>query len=146
MNLLKLEDLMAAWEKDATINETEPAKELLRIPNFHSKYTQQLVLHSLAVKLKANAYFSMRKLKTDYYSGRLDQAELNKLGWEPFRFVLKNDISLYLDADADLQNLKNKMATHEEAKALCEMIVKELNSRTYQLRSYMDWQKFLAGN
>ena len=142
---MTLEDLFKSWEADAPINDTEPAKELLRIPNLHQKYTRQLVLHNLTIKAQFNTFHTLRKIKTDYYSGRLDQAELTRLGWEPFRFVLKNDISLYLDADTDLQFVRNKISVHEEAKNLCEMIVKELNSRTYQLRSYMDWQKFVSG-
>lgn len=143
--LLKLEELIASWEKDSMIDDTEPAKELLRVPNLHAKYSQQLVMHNLALKAKNANYYRLRKTKTDYYAGRLSREELAKLGWEPFQFVLKNDMLTYMDADEDLLKIKASMAVHEEASKFCEMIVRELNSRTYQLRAYIDWQKFIGG-
>ena len=145
MNILKLEDLITAWEKDSTINDTEPATELLRVPNLHAKYSQQLVLHNLALKAKTAKYYQLKKLKVDYYAGRLTSEELQKRGWEQFQFVLKEDRQVYIDADEDLLKIKSQMAIHEEASKLAEMIVRELNSRTYQLRSYIDWQKFIQG-
>lgn len=145
MEALTLTKLIQEWEKDAPINETEPAKELLRVPNLHAKYTQQLVLHNFALKAKTANFFRLRKTKIDYYSGRMTNEELRKFGWEQFQFVLKNDIQTYIDADEDLQKIKASMAGHEEASKLAEMIVRELNSRTYQLRAYIDWQKFIGG-
>lgn len=145
MGPLKLEDLISAWEKDSPINETEPAKELLRVPNLHAKYAQQVVLHNFALKAKTANYYRMRKLKVDYYAGRMTAEELKRLGWEQFEFVLKDDRQIYIDADEDLLKIKGQMAQHEEASKLAEMIVRELNARTYQLRAYIDWQKFIGG-
>ena len=142
---MTLQDLISAWEKDAPINDTEPAKELLRIPSLHAKYVQQVVLHNFALKAKSANFYRMRKLKNDYYMGRMSQEELKKLGWEPFQFVLKQDITNYMDADEDLIKIKGQMASHEEASKLAEMIVRELNARTYQLRSYIEWQRFIGG-
>lgn len=142
---MKLEDLISAWEKDAPIDDTEPAKELLRVPNLHAKYAQQLVLHNFALKAKSANFYRMRKLKADYYGGRFTAEDYKKYGWEPFQFVLKQDITNYMDADEDLIKIKGQMAAHEEASKFAEMVVRELNSRTYQLRAYIDWQKFIGG-
>ena len=80
-----------------------------------------------------------------YYNGKLDQDELDKLGWEPFRFTLKSDIQVYLDGDDDLVKLKRKKTYHEEAAKFCEYVMKELNNRTWQLKEYMGWEKFIQG-
>ena len=87
----------------------------------------------------------MKKLKWMYFTGKLDQEELDKLGWEPFRFTLKSDINVYLDGDDDLNKLKRKKSYHEETAKFCENVMKELNSRTYQLKAYMDWERFIQG-
>ena len=58
---------------------------------------------------------------------------------------LKSDITVYLDGDDDLTKLKRKKAYHEESAKFCENVMKELQSRTYQLRAYMDWEKFVQG-
>jgi hypothetical protein len=141
----KIDEIVELWEKDSVIDSTEPGREILRIPILHSKYTKFLTNHSLASKQCTFEYAKMKKVKIDYYSGRLDKEDLDKYGWEPFRFVLKSDINIYIEGDIDLQKILAKKVFHDNAVELCTMIVKELNARTYQLRSYMDWEKFIAG-
>jgi hypothetical protein len=140
-----LEAIMEQWEKDSDVDTTEPGKEILRIPLLHNKYNKYLSLHNLSAKRAGLEFDKIKKLKWMYYTGKLDQDELDKLGWEPFRFTLKSDISVYLDGDEDLNKLKRKKAYHEEAAKFCEYIMKELQARTYQLRAYMDWEKFIQG-
>jgi hypothetical protein len=140
-----LESIMEQWERDSDVDATEPGKEILRIPLLHNKYNKYLSLHNLSAKRAGLEFDKIKKLKWMYYTGKLDQDELDKLGWEPFRFTLKSDISVYLDGDDDLNKLKRKKAYHEEAAKFCEYIMKELQARTYQLRAYMDWEKFIQG-
>jgi hypothetical protein len=138
-------ELVDMWEKDSVIDQTDPSRELLRIPILHSKYVKQHALHSLAVKQCGYEFSKMKKLKWEYYQGRLDEEELKKLGWEPFRFVLKSDINTYLESDEDLTRLHAKKALHEQAVTACEMIIKEINSRTYQMRAFIDFERFVHG-
>ena len=140
-----LETIIEQWERDSDVDATEPGKEIIRIPLLHNKYNKFLSLHNLSAKKAAIEYDRMKKLKWMYYNGKLDQEELDKLGWEPFRFTLKSDIQVYLDGDDDLNKLKRKKSYHEETAKFCENVMKELNSRTYQLKAYMDWEKFIQG-
>jgi hypothetical protein len=123
-----LEELMQQWEKDSEVDTTEPGKEILRIPLIHNKYNKYLSLHNLAAK-RASLEFD----------------KLKKLGWEPFRFTLKSDMQVYLDGDDDLNKLKRKKAYHEESANFCTNVMKELNNRTWQLKEYMGWEKFIQG-
>lgn len=145
MNAVPLDQIISMWEKDSNVDSTEPSKEILKIPTLHSKYAKILSAHSLSSKQCHIEFARMKKLKYEYYNGKLDADELKKLGWEPFRFLLKSDINLYLDADADLVKITAKIALHEEAMSFCSSVLKELNSRTYQLRAFMDWEKFIQG-
>ena len=140
-----LEDIMKQWEKDSDVDSTEPGKEIIRIPLLHNKYNKYLSLHNLSAKKAAIEYDRIKKLKWMYFTGKLDQEELDKLGWEPFRFTLKSDINVYLDGDDDLNKLKRKKSYHEESAKFCENVMKELQSRTYQLKAYMDWERFIQG-
>jgi Recombination, repair and ssDNA binding protein UvsY len=137
--------IIEMWEKDSVIDQTDPSRELIRIPILHSKYVREHVLHSLASKQCAIELSKMKKLKWEYYQGRLDESELKKYGWEPFRFVLKQDISTYLESDEDLTKLNAKKSLHDQAVTACEMIIKEINSRTYQLRAFIDFERFVHG-
>jgi hypothetical protein len=140
-----LENLITQWERDSVIDQTEPGKEIVRIPLLHNQFNKYMALHNLATKRAILEYDRVKKLKWLYYSGKLDQSDLDKLGWEPFRFTLKSDISVYIDGDDDLIKLKTKKAYHEEAANFCVNVMKELNNRTWQLKEFIGWEKFIQG-
>ena len=141
----KLDDLLTMWANDSNIDRTEPGKALLDIPKLHSKYLNILSFHRLASKDAEFKYNRMKKIKWEYYTGKMDDETLKKRGWEPFPFVLKSDITTYFDADEDLNRYLAQKLLHEEIVEVCSAILKELNSRTYQLRSFIDWEKFIQG-
>jgi hypothetical protein len=140
-----LQDVLKLWESDADIDQTEPGKELLKIPKLHNKYLTILTKHKIAAKKAHFDYMRMRKVKIDYFAGRLDQKELEKYGWEPFQFVLKTDVNTYLEADNDLIKLLEKKVYHEEVVSVIESIMNELKQRTWQLRDFISWEKFIGG-
>lgn len=141
----KLDDLLAMWAKDTEIDRTEPGKALLDIPKLHSKYLNILSNHRLLIRDCEFKYNRMKKIKWEYYTGKLDENDLKKHGWEPFPYVLKSDITTYMEADEDINRYLAQKRLHEEIVEVCNSILKELNSRTYQLRSFIDWEKFIQG-
>ena len=141
----KLDDLLAMWTKDSEIDRTEPGKALLDIPKLHSKYLNILSNHRLLIRDAEFKYNRMKKIKWEYYTGKMDDEALKKHGWEPFPYILKSDITTYLEADEDLNRYLAQKMLHEEIVEVCNSILKELNSRTYQLRSFIDWEKFIQG-
>ena len=110
-----LEQILNLWTKDAEIDQTEPGKELLNIPKLHNKYLTILTQHRMAGKKAHFDYLRMRKIKWEYYTGKMSQEELEQWGWEPFQFTLKSDITTYLESDKDLIKLLEKKIIHEEA-------------------------------
>ena len=140
-----LELIMEEWKKDSVIDSTEPGKEIIRIPILHNKYNIFLSSHNLAAKKSIIDYNKMRKLKWMYYNGKLSNEELDKFGWEQFPFTLKQDLSTYMDGDDDMARLIAKKTYHEESASFCINVMKELSNRTWQLKEYMGWEKFIAG-
>lgn len=143
-----LEDIMRNWDQDAVIDSTEPGKELLKIPTLHNKYLKFLVKHKLALKRLNFEYSKMRRVKEEYYNGALSKEELDEYGWEPFLLNVKTKMGVekYLDSDKDLIRILEKKIHHDEAVAVCESILQELKSRTYQLRDFISWERFIGGN
>jgi hypothetical protein len=141
-----LEQILNLWTKDAEIDQTEPGKELLNIPKLHNKYLTILTQHRMAGKKAHFDYLRMRKIKWEYYTGKMSKEELDEQGWQPFQFTLKSDINLYLESDNDLIRLLEKKMYHDETIIVIEAIMKELNSRTYQLKDFISWEKFIGGN
>ena len=143
--MLKLEEILKSWESDADIDQTEPGKELLKIPKLHGKYLDSLIKHKMASKKANFDYLRMRKLKWEYYTGKLSKDELQEYGWEPFQFTLKSDVSFYLESDTDLIKLLEKKIYHEEVVAVIESIMSEVKQRAWELKSFIDWERFIGG-
>lgn len=143
-----LEQIIKLWDEDSNIDSTEPGKELLKIPKLHNKYLKILISHRLAAKKAQFDYSKLRKVKEEYYNGSLSQEELEQYGWEPFLLNLKTKqgIERYIDSDQQLVRLLEKKMYHDEAVSACESILQELKSRTFQLRDFISWEKFIGGN
>lgn len=143
-----LEQIIKLWDEDSVIDSTEPGKELLKIPTLHNKYLKILVKHRLANKRISFEYSKLRKVKEEYYNGSLSQEELDEYQWEPFLLNIKTKqgIERYIESDKDLIRLLEKKMHHDEAIAVCESILQELKSRTFQLRDYISWERFIGGN
>lgn len=141
----KLDDVLEMWKKDSVIDRTEPGRELINIPILHSKYLNMLSQSRMLSKQAEFKYNKMKKLKWEYYTGKMDDARLKEYGWEPFPFVLKSEIATYLDSDDDLSKLLATKIMHDEIVDVCQSILKELNSRTFQLRDFIAWERFIQG-
>lgn len=140
-----IDELLEMWRQDSIIDRTEPGREITNIPQLHSKYLNILSRHRLLSKEAQFKYNKMKKLKWEYYNGKLDDDDLKKYGWEPFPYVLKSDINTYLESDEDMNKCLASKAIHDEIIDICERILKELNSRTFQLRDFIAWEKFIQG-
>lgn len=143
--MTKLEELLEMWRQDSIIDRTEPGKELTNIPQLHSKYLNILSRHRLLSKEAEFKYNKMKKIKWEYYTGKLDDDQLKHYGWEPFAFILKSDITTYMDSDDDLNKYTASKLLHNEIVSVCESILKELHSRTFQLKEFITWERFIQG-
>ena len=125
---MTLDDIRKEIERDVRLDDTALDLEALKIPQLHGKYLNFLTDEKLA----------MSKYEFD--------EELTARGWEPFSLkILRNDLDLYLESDADLAKLQQKVVYQKEKIALLEEIVKELNNRHWKIRCAIDWRKFVNG-
>lgn len=145
---LKIEEILENWDKDANIDRTEPGRELLNIPKLHNKYLRFLIEHRMATKKANFDYARMRKIKEEYYNGSISKEEMGEFGWEPFLLNVKTKqgIEKYIESDKDLIRLLEKKMYHDEAISVIDSIMTELKSRHWQLKSYIDWERFVSGN
>jgi hypothetical protein len=141
----KLEELLEMWKKDSVIDRTEPGRELINIPQLHSKYLNILSRHRLLSKEAEFKFNKMRRTKWEYYTGRMGEEELKRYGWDPFPYVLKSEVTSYLESDDDLNKFLASKILHDQIVEACQSIMKELNSRTFQLRDFIAWERFIQG-
>jgi hypothetical protein len=143
MDLSEIRKLVA---EDMPIDDTELDVESMTIPQLHGKYLNFYLDEKLVLQKLNSDYYRLKKTKWEYYTGKLDQDQLEEYGWEPFQFkILKQDIDLYMDSDEDLQKLSNRVAYQKEKINYLDSILKSINNRQWNIRNAIEWRKFING-
>lgn len=143
---MKFDDIMIMWEQDSKMDKTELGDESLKIPLLHHKYYKLFVEEGLLLKKLEQDYKSMYKLKYEYYMGVLDQDTLTEMNWEPNGLkILKQDLSIYTDADQDLQRIQAKIDIQKQKLSFLESAIKTVSNRGYLIKNAIDWERFKVG-
>ena len=143
MDISSIKQLVA---EDMPIDDTELDIESMAIPQLHSKYLNIYMDEKLLLQKINSDYYRLKKMKWEYYTGKLDQDQLDEYGWEPFQLkILKQDIDLYMDSDEDLQKLLNKQAYQKEKINYLDAILKSINNRQWNIKGAIEWRKFING-
>ena len=144
---MKFEEIQKLWSGDCEIDETELSQESVKIPQLHNKYL--ILFHDERLRLRTMKldHSKLLKVKREYYSGRMDETELEAYDWEPFQYkLLKADVQEYIDADDDIIEGKKKISLQEEKVDYLEAIVKGLSNRGYLIKNAIDWKRFTEGH
>ena len=140
---MNIDELYNEIERDLKIDDTELDLESIRTPQLHNKYLKIYTTHSLQLKRLQDEYKILYRMKWEYYTGK-SSPEIYKQ--KPFDIkVLKSDIGIYIDADADLQQLSQKVAYTKQITDYLERILREINNRNWNIRNTIEWKKFLHG-
>ena len=142
---MRIDDIMAEWEKDATIDKVDLDTESLKITNIHAKWLKILSgerqkLRALEIKKK-----SLNNTLHEYYSGDLNNPEdLVIIKREPWgKKVLRGDIPGYIDADKDMIDTNLRISYQSETVDVCSEILKSINGRQWNIRGAIDWRKLV---
>lgn len=144
---MNIEQIQEMWDADAEIDDNYLGEHATKTPKLHAKYVKILV----GVKLKhtklQSDYNMLRKAKFRYYRGELSREELQDLGWSQWQGVkpLKNEMDEFLSGDTELNTLRVKIDYLETMIYLLESILGQIKARDWQLKSGIEWKKFLAG-
>jgi len=144
---MKFEEIQKEWTHDCPIDETELSQESVKIPQLHNKYL--IFFHDERLRLRTMKFdhSKLLKVKREYFSGRMDETELEAYDWEPFQYkLLKADVQEYIDADDDIIEGKKKISLQEEKVEYLESVVKSLSTRGYLIKNAIDWKRFTEGH
>ena len=143
---MKLDDIMDLWADDARMDDTELGNESLRIPMLHHKYYKIFVQEGLLLKKVEQDYKSLYKLKYEYYMGVLDQETLLEKGWNPNPLkILKQNLSIYMEGDDDLQLIQAKIDIQKQKLSFLESAIKTITNRGFLIKNAIDWERFKVG-
>ena len=143
MDMMKIRELISG---DVVINDEQLDIEYLKIPQLYGKYLniyqdEKALYHSHNFQHK-----KLKRLKWEYYTGKLSEDQLKELGWEQFDLkILRQDIDLYLESDPELVALEMKLTVQKEKTDYLQSFLKELANRQYHIRDAILWRKFISG-
>lgn len=144
---MKLSELQNEWERDAPIDITNLGKEASRVPILHSKYVTLLSKSKLQLRKAESDYLNTRRKKYKYYRGEMSRQELEEEGWVQFQGnkPLKTEMDEFLACDEDLIYLQDKVEYFKTIQFTLEQILRSINSRTWDVKSSIEWTKFTNG-
>ena len=132
---MKLEEIQELWNRDREIDISELATESIRIPQIHDKYLKIYVDEKIKLRKLQLNLAKISKMKSDYYSGRMSQEELDRLEWQPFLVkVLKGEVNSYVESDDDIIKLKETIALMEEKINYIDSVIRMINNRGFQIK------------
>lgn len=144
---MKLDDIQKMWAEDSRIDETNLGSESAKVPKLHAKYLNLLTNNRLVMRRTEADYLRLRRSKYRYYRGEMTREELEDLGWMQWQGVkpIKNEMDEFLATDADLIALQDKLEYFKTVNYQLEAIVKSISSRTWDIKSSIEWYKFTNG-
>ena len=144
---MKLTEINDEWKRDSVINELELGREAVKVPTLHAKYLTMLSNAKLQQRKAESDYNNLRRVKYRYYRGELSREDLENLGWSQFQGnkPLKNEMDEYLAYDDELNALLDKIEYFKTMVYTLEQIIRSINSRTWDIKSSIEWSKFTNG-
>lgn len=146
---MNLEQLHAEWKSDSQIEFNKLDVSSVETPKLHAKYLELLSTYKLRLKDAEFKQKELMKNKWLWYNGKLDQDEIEKLGWDPDPFdglrILKGEMQHYVEADPELVASEAKMAYLNTIIETLKEILENIKWRHQTIRNAIEWKKFEAG-
>lgn len=145
---MNIEQIQEMWDIDCQIDDNYLGENSTQTPKLHAKYVKLLVQVKLKHTKLQSDYSILRKNKFRLYRGELSRDELTRLGWDQWQGVkpLKNEMDEFLSGDSELVTIKMKIDYLETMIYLLESILQQIKARDWQIKTAVDYKKFLAGH
>jgi hypothetical protein len=141
----RLEELKILASEDVAIDEFNLDGEALRTPKLHSKWISILADESVKAKQIFNLQKKLYLERLRYYSGIQTDKYYHEHGVVNVK-ILKGDLNIYLDADDITAEIREIVEIQSQIVDFLERTVKEISSRTFHIKSAIEWRKFEAGS
>ncbi len=140
------ESILASWQEDAEIDPIELGDAGRNNPKLHAKYLEIFFMEKMRLLRLQDQQKRMRKIRFEYWDGKLSQEELKLRGWEPQPLkLLRTDLPMYMEADEVLADLTLRVGMQAEKVNILDMILKHIVNRGFAVKAAIDFERFRAG-
>lgn len=142
---MKIEEILAEWEKDAKIDKTEIAFEAARVQSIHHKYEKMHVYEKLRLHKLQQIHNALKLAKHEFFTQGPSEETPKDWEYPAIGKVLNKDLELYMNADKQMIKSNLEIAEQREKIELLKSIVYALNNRGYLLKTIMDDLRWKTG-
>lgn len=148
MSTDRLSILKGLWAKDCVIDSANIDDEIVRVPKLHQKYLDLLTDLKVLVFRKQAEFLKLKGARSRYYNGSMGKDELVEYGWNQYqgKQPLKSELERLLEVDPILLAAEENLFELKACFEYVEEVMKSLRYRAQELKTIVDWKKFLAGN
>ena len=141
---MDFESIKEMWEKDSKMDEFSLDMESLKIPQLHQKYYTLLCEFNLLKRKSELELKTLTKEKWKYYKGKASKEIYKEIPFD-LKLTTKEEISMFIEADEDIQRYILKISYTEEIINYLDSILKMVSNRTYQIKNAIEHRRFEAG-
>ena len=148
----RFDKLKEDWAEDSHVDfqfknkqySADLAQVALDIPFIHNKYLNHYTDIS---QIKTSLEFEIRKLikeKREYYGG---EADAKIYAEKPFGNSIKTQdkMKVYVESDDEVINLEAKIKYLDQMLHWLDQVMKQISNRGFQVKSAIEWEKFING-
>ena len=148
----RFDKLKEDWAEDSHVDfqfknkqySADLAQVALDIPFIHNKY---LTHYTDISQIKTSLEFEIRRLvrdKRQYYGG---EADAKIYAEKPFGNSIKTSekMKVYLESDDEIINLEAKIKFLDQMLYWLDQVMKQISNRGFQVKSAIEWEKFING-
>ena len=141
---MNLEQLQTMWKTDSVLDDDLHDNDSLKIPQLHMKYME---FHNTYSLMKKERELELKRLLRDkwlYYKGKAPAAIYKEMPFD-YKLTAKDEISMFIEADQDVQKVQYKLDYIEQVLFFLDGVLRMINSRTYHIKNAIEWKRFQSG-
>jgi hypothetical protein len=147
---MDIKELHVAWSVDRQLYVTQLQSQTANIATLHHKYYELFLAAKIELREAEKTYAKLKLLKYNHYDQGASKETKAKYDWAkkgPAKgaAITRKELDIYLDADDELQELKEKVESIKDKMDFLEEIIGMIKNRSFHLRLIFDVEKFKNG-
>mgnify|MGYP001311826910 CR=1 FL=1 len=141
---MNLETLQDKWKEDSVIDPDKYGEESVRIPQLHMRYMEFYNTFSLMKKDRESEMKALVRDKWIYYKGKAPSTVYREMPFD-LKLTTTDEIKMFIGADDDIRKLQYKIDYIEQTIFFLDGVLRQINSRNYQIKNAIEWERFQSG-
>lgn len=141
---MNLEQLQDKWKEDSVIDPDRYGEESVRIPQLHMRYMEFYNTFSLMKKDRESEMKALVRDKWIYYKGKAPSTVYKEVPFD-LKLTTTDEIKMFIGADDEIRKLQYKIDYIEQVIFFLDGVLRQIQSRNYQIKNAIEWERFQSG-